>query len=61
MIKLYVSVSMAAQHICKSLALVDLIALMQLRLTLRGLDRLSCYLVFMFDLTFCYSVAHADL
>lgn len=48
MIKLYVGVSVAAQHICKSLAPVDLIAIKLLRITLRGLVQSSCYFVFMF-------------
>lgn len=48
MIKLYVGVSVAAQHICKSLAPVDLIAIMLLRLTLRGFVHSSCYFEFVF-------------
>lgn len=52
MIKLYAGVSMAAQHICKSLAPVDLIAIMLLRQPLRGLVHSSCYVVFVFIPTF---------
>lgn len=47
MIKLYAGVAVAAQHICKSLAPVDLIAIMLLRQPLRGLVHSSCYVVFM--------------
>ena len=54
MIKLYVGVSAGARHICKSLAPVDLIALMLLGQTMRGLVQSSGYFVFMFVLTLLF-------